>query len=146
MSTLTIERTFPVTPEKVFAFLTQTDNLLKWWGPEGTTISQHDLDFSRRGDWWAVMHNPAGAAQKVGGAVVAIDPPRSVEFTLAFIGDTGTHGETTVIRFEVSAIDTGGSHFLLTQTGVRPEHIDDMRDKGWASSLARLERLVLDSA
>ncbi|VAW01388.1 hypothetical protein MNBD_ALPHA08-1545, partial [hydrothermal vent metagenome] len=35
MTELRIERNFAADPETVFAFVTQTKHLLKWWGPEG---------------------------------------------------------------------------------------------------------------
>ena len=70
-----MERHYPVAPERVFAFITQTENLLKWWGPEGTTIEEHDLDFSRLGDWSAVMVGPQGYGARVGGIVQAIESP-----------------------------------------------------------------------
>ena len=45
MSDLKIERTFSAEPEKVYAFVTQTSHLLDWWGPEGMSVPEHDLDF-----------------------------------------------------------------------------------------------------
>ena len=142
MATLTMERIFDAPPARVFSFLTRTENLLNWWGPEGTSIREHDLDFSRVGYWSAVMVGPQGGAQEVGGRVLAIDPPYMVELTLSFTIDGGRGPEST-IRFDVSARDTGGTHLLLTQTGLNSEHIDDMMNKGWNSSLERLERLIL---
>ncbi|WP_337659846.1 SRPBCC family protein [Anderseniella sp. Alg231-50] len=81
MSILKIERTFPVAPEKVFAFVTQTDHLLKWWGPEGVSMKEHNLDLSRPGAWSSTLVNSQGALHKMSGEVVAVDPPKSVEFT-----------------------------------------------------------------
>lgn len=142
MATLTMERMFDAPATKVFAFLTRTENLLDWWGPEGTSIREHDLNFSRLGKWSAVMVGPQGGAQEVGGEVLAINPPNMVELSLSFVMKGGRAPES-IIRFEVSAVDTGGSHLLLTQTGLDPEHIDDMMNKGWNSALWRLEQLIL---
>ena len=55
MSILKLEREFAVEPEQVFAFVTRPENLLQWWGHEGTTIVEHQLDFSREGAWSSVM-------------------------------------------------------------------------------------------
>lgn len=142
MSTLKMERTFAAAPETVFAFVTQMDNLLQWWGPEGTTIAEHNLDFSKPGDWSATMVSPGGDAHKVGGTVLAIDPPNFVELTLRFIMPGGD-GPPSTIRFETKSTSSGGTHFLLTQSGLEEKHIADMRDKGWASALTRLEQLIL---
>lgn len=136
-------RHYPVAPARVFAFITQTENLLKWWGPEGTTIEEHDLDFSRLGDWSAVMVGPQGHGARVGGAVMAIDPPNFVELTLSFFMPNGVKGDESVIRFETRSDGAGGTKLTLTQSGLKAEHIPDMRDKGWNSALDRLEQLVL---
>lgn len=138
-----MERRYPVAPAKVFEFLTQSENLLRWWGPEGTTITEHDLDFSRLGAWSAMMVGPQGHGAMVGGEVLAIDPPNFVELTLSFRMPDGERGEESVIRFETRDDGAGGTNLTLIQTGLRAEHIPDMRDKGWNSALDRLEKLVL---
>jgi len=141
MATLTMQRIFDAPPAKVFDFLTQTENLLNWWGPEGTSIRDHNPDFSKVGAWSAVMVGPQGGAQEVGGQVLAVDAPYAVELTLSFVMEGGRGPEST-IKFEVSASDEGGTHLLLTQTRLNPEHIDDMMNKGWNSALLLLELLV----
>jgi len=141
MATLTMQRTFDASPDRVFEFLTQSDNLLNWWGPEGTIIRDHSLDFSKVGPWFAVMVGPDGGAAKVGGQVLEVTPPHAVELTLSFVMEDG-HGPESTIRFEVSARDTGGTHLMLTQSGLDPEHIEDMMNKGWNAALLRLEILV----
>lgn len=141
MATLRMERYFAATPEKVFAFITHMDNLLQWWGPEGTTIAEHNLDFSKVGDWSATMVSPGGDGHRVGGSVVAIEPPNFVELTLRFMMPDGD-GPQSTIRFETKPDPSGGTHFLLTQSGLEEHHIADMRDKGWASALQRLENLI----
>ncbi len=141
MATLTMQRVFDAEPTRVFEFLTQTDNLLNWWGPEGTIIRDHSLDFSKVGPWFAVMIGPEGGSAKVGGQVLEVSTPHAIELTLSFMMEEGQGPEST-IRVEVSASDAGGTHLLLTQTGLDPAHIDDMMNKGWNAALLRLENLV----
>lgn len=142
MSTLRMERTFAASPERVFAFLTKMENLLQWWGPEGTTITEHELDFSKTGPWSATMVGPQGHGAKVGGEVTALDPPHMVELTLSFLQPNGDPGDTSLIRFEVHGQSGGQTELRLTQSGLQAEHIPDMRDKGWASALDRLAHLI----
>ena len=142
MSILRIERTFSASPQKVFAFVTQMENLLLWWGPRGTGIAEHNLDLSRTGDWFMVMIDPMGGHHRVTGEVLSIDPPRSVEFTLIVHDGKGGRMIDSVMRFEISAIDTGGAHFLLTQSGLTDEEIEIQSTQGWASTLSRLEELL----
>lgn len=142
MATLTMERTFAAPLEKVYAHITRTEHLLNWWGPDGTTIENHSLSFADAGPWFAVMVSPSGEAAKVVGNVLSINPPNSVELTLAFEMPDGSVGEETTIRFDLNTVDTGDTHMLLTQTGVRPEYIEDMRNKGWNAAFDRLGNLL----
>jgi uncharacterized protein YndB with AHSA1/START domain len=143
-ATLTMKRDLPADPAKVFRHLTQTAHLLNWWGPEGTTIADHTLDFSRTGPWSAHMVGPTGEGGTVGGEVREVDPPRTVEFTLSFAMPDGARGPESVIRFTLSPSELG-TLLTLTQTGLNPDHIEDMRNKGWNSALGRLENLIVNA-
>ena len=139
---LIMERVFAAPPAKVFAYLTEQDNLLKWWGPEGTSVAENHLDLSRLGDWWMVMVDPSGGHTRVTGEVLKLDPPKMVEFSLIVHTKDGPPMIDSVVRFEVNPIDTGGSHFTLTQSGLSDEEIEMQSKYGWASTLLRLEKLL----
>jgi len=139
---LRIERHFPVSPAKVFAFVTEMENLLLWWGPEGTSIGEHNLDLSRTGDWFFVLIDPNGGHHRVSGVVLAVDPPRSVEFTLIVHEPDGPPSIDSVVRFEVTGDGADGALFVLTQTGLSAEEIVRGSTQGWISTLTRLEKLL----
>ena len=142
MATLKMERNFSSPPAHVFEFITQTANLLEWWGPPGTRIEDHNLDFSKAGPWWAYMVGPQGHGARVQGAVVDINPPHWVELTLGFADEGNGVGEESLIRFEVKSDGKGGTDFYLTQSGLQTEHIEDMRNKGWNAAFDRLRILI----
>ena len=83
MTDLHMERDFPITPDRLFDWLSPPENLVKWWGPEGLTIPEGDLDLSRTGPWNAVMQTHQGARYKLSGQVTHVERPRSVGFTWA---------------------------------------------------------------
>lgn len=143
-ATLTMKRHLAADPATVFSHLTKTTHLLNWWGPEGTTIREHQLDFSRRGPWSAHMVGPSGDGGTVGGEVREVTAPHTVELTLSFAMPDGSRGPESVIRFTLTAKDDG-TLLTLTQTGLNPDHIEDMRNKGWNSALDRLEDLIANA-
>lgn len=77
MSDVTIEREFKQNQDTVFAFLSQTANILKWWGPEGVTVKFHDMSFGTIGPWFSEMHGAEGAVYKVSGIVKEVNSPTS---------------------------------------------------------------------
>ncbi len=142
MKELRIERRFPVAPARVFAFVTETENLVKWWGPEGTSLGEHNLDLSKTGDWFFVLIDPSGGHTRVSGVVLEVDPPNRVEFTLVLPSKEGPAEIDSVVRFEISPDGAGGTVFVLTQTGLTSEQIVEGSTNGWISTLTRLERLL----
>lgn len=139
---LIMERVFAAPPAKVFAFITEQDHLLKWWGPSGTSVAENHLDLSALGEYWFIMVDPSGGRTKVTGEVLELDPPHMIEFSLIVHIQDGPPMIDSVVRFEVAAIDTGGTHFTLTQSGLTDEEIKLQSKYGWASTLARLEDLL----
>jgi len=144
MGELKIERRFPVPPETVFAFITQTEHLVKWWGPQGMSLGNHNLDLTRPGDWFFELIDPTGTAHMISGVVTAVDPPRLVEFTMIVHAQDGPPSIDSVVRFEVSQTDSGAL-FVLTQTGLSHEDIVRGSTQGWVSTLSRLEDILNDT-
>ena len=140
MGELRMERHFAVPPEKVFAFVTETQNLIQWWGPEGMDVPEQELDLTRPGPWSVIFADPAGRGRyAMNGLVRAVDPPRVVEFTMNVPGTDPTVYST--VRFEIRPDGAGGCHFALIQTGITDEMIA-MGQRGWAKTLDRLDRLI----
>ena len=142
MSDLTIERNFEADPETVFAFVTQTNHLLKWWGPEGMNVPEHELDFTSPGPWSSVMANADGGKYKVTGEVLNIDAPKSVEFTWAWHDENDDRGHESQVRFEVEGNGSGGTLFRLIHSGLADDESAENHNQGWTSSLRKLERMA----
>ena len=60
MSELVIKRSYPIEPSELFRYVTKTTNLLKWWGPDGTTATEVNLDLAQLGRWSLVLSTPRG--------------------------------------------------------------------------------------
>ena len=142
MSDLKIERDLPAGVETVFAFVTQSKHLLKWWGPEGVEIKEETLDFSEPGPWTSTMINNQGGRFKVSGEVLAVDPPNSVEFTWAWHNEEDQRGDESVVRFLIEPNGNNRSMLTLIQTGLQGGKSRSNHNEGWTSSLRKLERLI----
>ncbi len=136
MSELRLERDYNVPPEELFAFVTEPQNLIQWWGPEGTGVAEAKLDLRRPGPWSLSLTHPSGGPFEMRGTVLKVTPPRFVEFTMNV---PGSDTDSTV-RFEVTP-QGAGSRLTLIQSGISDEMVA-MGQRGWGSTLARLERLI----
>lgn len=142
MSELILERNFTADLETVFAFVTQTEHLLKWWGPEGMTVPLHALDFTKPGPWHSTMANSEGQEYRVSGEVRQVNPPNSVEFTWAWHDGEGKRGHESAVRFEMKEQEGGGTVFRLIHTDLQDSEDAENHNRGWTSSLRKLERLA----
>lgn len=142
MSTYSTERIFRADQKTVFSYVTQTEHLMKWWGPEGMSVKAHDLDLSRLGPWYSTLVNAEGGVHKMSGEVTSLQPPSCVEFTWAWHNDHDERGHETLVRMEVRAHERGGTKFILVHSGHESDDVADRHDIGWSSSLRKLERLA----
>ena len=87
MSDVAIKRHFKQPRDIVFSFLSQTDHILKWWGPEGGSVPDHTINFGKLGPWHAKMIGADGQKYHVSGEVTAVDEPNSIEFSWGWSDD-----------------------------------------------------------
>lgn len=137
MADLKLEREFPVSPEILFAWISDGTKLLQWWGPEGVHVPEHDLDFSRLGPWYSVMENGEGQRFKVSGHVTHVDPPKSVGFTWAWHDDQDQRGPESHVTFSVAATK-GGARLALDHRELADVDAAANHEQGWTSSLRKL--------
>lgn len=142
MPEFVINRTFSADPGIVFDFVTRSDHLLKWWGPEGMHVSDHDLSFAAKGPWMSVMTNAEGQNYKVSGHVTHVDPPHSVGFTWAWHDENDRRGVESHVTIRLVPAQGGGTEFHLSHVDLPDEGAAQNHEQGWTSSLRKLERLA----
>ena len=140
LTEMVLERRLPADAETVFAFVTRTENIAKWWGPEGMTCPVLDIDLTETGPWVTVMSGAEGKRYKVSGEVLAVDPPRRVEFTWGWHDENDRRGHESRVAFEVTPVAEGGAVFRLTHSDLPDEESARNHEGGWSSSLRKLER------
>lgn len=142
MADLKMERRFKASPQKVYDTVSRQENLMKWWGPEGMSLRDCALDFTKKGPWRSTMVNADGVAYTVSGEVILVDPPNALEITWAWHDENGERGHESTVRFEVAADGEEGSVFRLHQIGLADDESASSHDSGWSSSFRKLEKLV----
>ena len=142
MPELTLERVFDAPLERVFDFVSKTEHLLKWWGPEGLHVPEGDLAFDRTGPWWSVMQSAEGQRYKVSGHVTHVDPPKSIGFTWAWHDEADARGVESHVTIKLVPAQGGGTTFTLSHVDLPDDEAAANHNMGWVSSLRKLEALI----
>ena len=137
MADLRLEREFPVPPHQLFNWVSRSEHLLKWWGPEGLHVPEHAMDFTQTGPWFSVMQNGEGQQFKVSGQVTHVDPPRSVGFTWGWHDDADRRGEESHVTLTVEETDEG-ARLILDHRDLTDSEQSARHEEGWTSSLRKL--------
>ncbi|UWQ91116.1 SRPBCC domain-containing protein [Aliisedimentitalea scapharcae] len=138
MTDLRLERDFPVTPDRLYVWLTDPAKLLQWWGPEGMTIGEHDLNLTKPGPWLSVMvGDDSGQKFKVSGQVTHVDPPKSVGFTWGWHDDQDQRGPESHVTFSVSETATG-ARLTIDHRDLDDSEMSASHERGWSSALSKL--------
>lgn len=141
MADLKMEREFAVTPETLFAWISDGEKLLQWWGPEEMYIPEHNLDFTRSGPWYSVMLSEEGQKFKVSGHVTHIDPPKSVGFTWGWHDEDDQRGAESHVTLTVETCPKG-ARLVIDHRDLGDDEISASHERGWASTLRKLEALL----
>jgi uncharacterized protein YndB with AHSA1/START domain len=136
-TTLVREITINAAAAKVFAALTDPDQLPKWWGDDETYHCTHmERDLRVGGTWKTTGIGKDGAEFTVEGRYLSIDAPRLREYS--WLPSFGTPRDAeTVVRFELTERD-GATQLRLTHSGFSSSESRDQHDMGWAQVLGWL--------
>ncbi len=146
MTDLTIERHFSAAPERVFDFISKTEHLLTWWGPEGLWVPEHDMSFEAKGPWYSVMVNSEGQRFKVSGHVTHVDPPNSIGFTWGWHDENDRRGVESHVTMRLVPAQGGGTDLTLSHVDLPDDEAAQNHESGWTSSLRKLSALIENKA
>jgi len=138
LPSLTIVRRLKAAPAKVWAAITQPDQMMQWWGPDaGPTLSV--VADVRPGGRFSVVfrllngeeHNPTGIYREV-------VPERKLAFTWDL---PGTPEPQSLVTFRLEPFD-GGTELTLTHERLPDEEARISHEAGWSGLLDKLPRFL----
>jgi len=134
LPSVTIVRRIKASPAKVWAAITQPDQMIQWWGPDaGPTLSA--VADVRPGGRFSVVfrllngdeHNPTGIYQEV-------IPERKLAFTWDL---PGSQEPESLVTFLLKPID-GGTELTLLHEHLPDEGERESHEQGWSGLLDKL--------
>ena len=139
---LTIDRHYPVAPEKVWRAWTDPQALKRCWGPGGPEqVSLVQLDVRVGGRFRIVFGGPHGNEHEVQGVYKAVVPPTfntlgKLVFTWTWPNSTPERESLVTIVFKASG---AGTQLEFRHEQLFDEAVRDGHKRGWTESLAKLE-------
>ena len=140
--------------ERVFAALTQPEQITRWWGDDSVywmTKVKQELRTGGAANYFgtftsgdAVSGSAAGRTFASTGLTLAADPPRLLEYTRRY-SDGIPCAEETVIRYELEPFD-GGTRLTVVNRGFETEEMRDLHTQGWERAFAWLDRYLTTEA
>jgi uncharacterized protein YndB with AHSA1/START domain len=133
---LTLQRHYPVAPEKVWRAWTDAEAVKRWWGPgPGEPVSLAELDVRVGGRFRIVFGGPDGKMHECAGVYKEVVPNRKLVFTWHWPNSTPERVSVVTIVFE--AVGKGTElHFKHEQ--LFDEKARDDHKRGWSASLDKL--------
>lgn len=138
---LTLERHYPVAPEKVWRAWTDPQALAKWWGPGGQDpVSLAEVDLRVGGAFRIIFGGPEGREHECAGIYREVVPNRRLVFTWCWPNSTPERVSLVTILFAAAG---GGTDFVFRHEQFFDAAARDGHRRGWTESLAKLEAFLL---
>jgi len=123
---------------KVFAALTEPEQLVQWWGHPGSYhCTKMEADLRVGGRWRTTGESKDGSPFSVTGEYRVIEPPHALEFTWRH--DWGAHEDQidTLVRYDIEERD-GVTRVRVTHSGFADVASRDDHERGWGTVLGWL--------
>jgi uncharacterized protein YndB with AHSA1/START domain len=133
---ITIRRTFPVTPEKVWRALTESSGLKRWMAPsDDYAVPIAEADARIGGRYHLVMRSPDGEEHDVSGVYREVVLHRKLVYTWAW---KSMPERESLVTIELRAAG-GGTELTLLHQQFHDEAARDRHQQGWNGCLNRLQ-------
>ncbi|MBV8638720.1 MAG: SRPBCC domain-containing protein [Candidatus Eremiobacteraeota bacterium] len=144
-STIVREILIDAPASKIYAALTDPNQLTQWWGSDDQyRTAKMTADLRVGGRWRTTGTGKDGQNFAVEGEYRIVQPPHLLEFTWRHDWG-GTDNVETVVRYDL--IEENGSTLVrVTHSGFQSEESRDDHGRGWAQVLGWLKRYVATAA
>jgi uncharacterized protein YndB with AHSA1/START domain len=136
---LTLSRSYPVAPEKVWRAWTDPQAVRQWWGPGNEPVSLAELDVRVGGRFRIVFGGPDGKAHECAGVYREVVPNRKLVFTWTWPNSTPERESLVTLTLRAVA---GGTELLFLHEQFFDEAVRDGHKRGWTGALEKLGQFL----
>jgi uncharacterized protein YndB with AHSA1/START domain len=152
--TIVLERIFKAPRELVWKTWTESERIMRWWGPKPFTAPVIKIDFRVGGTYLYCMRSPEGQNYWSTGIFHEIIPMDKIVYTDSFADADGnvvspeTYGMVdfpaelmVTVTFEDHA---GQTKLILRHEGIPAGEMSEMTEAGWSTSLEKFAEALND--
>ncbi len=153
---ITIKRTFDAPRNLVWNAFTQCEYLVNWWGPEGWTLTECEMDLRPNGSWRYCMFGPISETETMESRGLAkyievVEPDRLVYQDVFVDADYKPIDGMPVANITVTFTEVDGKTTVLNRTTYptqedRDKVVEMGVEAGITQTFDNLERLLLETA
>jgi uncharacterized protein YndB with AHSA1/START domain len=141
---LIVSRVFPAPREIVFAAWSRAEHVKRWFGPDGCSVPEADVDFRVGGAFVVCMRLPDGPDYWARGTFLEISPPERLVLSIGVeVGGIKRFTARTDVSFEVEG---AGTRMTVRQSYEfhDPAFVEAAvgASEGWRTTLDNLEQEV----
>jgi uncharacterized protein YndB with AHSA1/START domain len=137
---LSIERAYPVAPEKVWRAWTDPEALKRWWMPRPDhRVSLAELDVRVGGRFRIMFGGPDGAENEAAGEYLEVEENRRLVFTWHWPRSTPERVSRVTITFTPGG---GGTRLTFRHDRFHDQAAADNHLRGWTAAFAGLDAFM----
>jgi uncharacterized protein YndB with AHSA1/START domain len=133
-TSVTIVRSIKAPPAKVWAAITQPDQMVKWWGPDAGPTLSAKADVRPGGRYSVLFRLLNGDEHEPTGVYRVVDPPRRLVFTWEW---AGAPERESLVTFELEPREAG-TQLTLTHEQLPPDAVES-HEAGWSGWADKLQ-------
>ena len=131
--TLVVRRHVRASPQALFDAWTRPELLIRWWGPQGVTCPEAEVDL-RPGGRYAIANETPSGTLWIRGEFLVIEAPNRLVYTWR-VGDDGPNDQRVTVRFEPRE---DGTEVIVLHEHIADQATADDHEAGWQGCLEGL--------
>src|SRR5665213_2930720 len=144
VAALVVRRMIRATPDRLFAFWTEPEHLVRWWGPDGVSCLTAEVDLRPGGSYRIANRFANGDVLWIAGVFEVVERPHRLVYTWRLeSASASASSERVNVSFELRGelTEVVVTHERIASAAVRTSH-----ERGWNGCLDGLARYAQESA
>jgi uncharacterized protein YndB with AHSA1/START domain len=142
LPSVTIVRRIKASPARVYAAITQPEQMLQWWGPDAGPTLHAEADVRPGGRFSIVFRVLSGEEYNPTGVYREVVPEKKLVFTWEW---AGRPEHESLVTFLLKPL-AGGTELTLIHEGLPDEEARKSHEAGWSGLLDKLPAFLREAA